>query len=191
MALPPDPARAKISSISYYTVPEPVPKTLKKHDLITIIIREESTITSDGTSDLKKNADMDANVSALPKLGNISGGNALSQNIAATMAGTRNFKGEAKVDRTDSFVTRIEAEVVDVKPNGTLAIAAHKRIKYDEEEQEYTMTGVCQAKDLTPDNTILSTQVHNLDISLTTKGAVRDTTKRGIVPQVLDFINPF
>src|SRR5207244_10340530 len=55
----PDPAKARLASISYFSVPDPEPKVIKKHDLVTIIIREESEMTSDGKSDLKKNADLD------------------------------------------------------------------------------------------------------------------------------------
>ena len=53
------------------------------------------------------------------------------------------------------------------------------------------MTGVCGAGDLTPDNTVLSRQVYDLSIVRTTKGAVQDTTKRGFIPKLLDFVNPF
>ena len=42
-----------------------------------------------------------------------------------------------------------------------------------------------------PTNSVLSTDLHDLDLQKVTKGAVRDTTKRGILPRLLDFINPF
>src|SRR5439155_437728 len=65
-------------------------------------------------------------------------------------SGSRNLKGEAKLERTDHFLARITAEVVDVKPNGTFAIAARKFIKKDEEEQEFILTGVCRGGDFAP-----------------------------------------
>lgn len=195
MMAAPDPNRAKLSTVSFYAVPEPQPKTIKKHDLVTIIIREESEYTSDGKTDLKKNADFDARLEQMVKFGGkypwIQGGAIKEPIPEIAMSGARNFKGEAKVDRSDSFVTRISAIVVDVKPNDTFAIQARKHIKHDEEEAEYTLTGLCRAADLTPDNTVLSTQVHNLEIELVHKGAVTDTTKRGWVPKLLDFVNPF
>src|SRR5947209_14164715 len=45
LGTPPDPNQAKLSQLSFFAVPAPEPKTLKKHDLITIIIREESAFT--------------------------------------------------------------------------------------------------------------------------------------------------
>jgi flagellar L-ring protein precursor FlgH len=80
---------------------------------------------------------------------------------------------------------------MDVKPNGNLVLSATKHVKMDEEEQYFTLTGVCRAEDVTADNTILSTQLENLDFVKTTKGAVHDTAKRGFIPKLLDTLNPF
>jgi len=195
LAAAPDGSKAKPAVLSFFSVPEPEPKTIRKHDLVTIIIREEAEFSSEGTTDLKKDASLEAKLEKLvgPKLrsGGLTTGDVFSTAPEVKMGGSRNFKGEATVERTDSFVTRITAEVIDVKPNGTFAIQARKRIKHNEEEQEYLLTGVCRAADLTPDNTILSTQVHNMEITTTHKGAVRDNTRRGWVPKLLDFVNPF
>jgi len=58
------------------------------------------------------------------------------------LTGSRNFKGEATVDRSDSVTTRVTAEVLDVKPNGTLvACRRRKKIKNDEEEQTLLCSG--------------------------------------------------
>jgi hypothetical protein len=41
------------------------------------------------------------------------------------------------------------------------------------------------------DNTVLSTQCYDLNLEKNHRGAVRDTQKRGLVPRLLDFVNPF
>jgi len=190
-----DPMKARLMAVSFVAVPDPEPKVVQKHDLITIIIREASEYTSDANTELKKSADLDASLQEWIKLDPsnfaIKGGAQGATPPSVKASGSRNFKGEAKVDRTDSFVTRIAAEVLDVKPNGTFVVQARKHIKHDEEEADYVLTGICRAADLTLDNTVLSTQVYNLEIETTHKGAVNDTTKRGLIPKLLDFINPF
>lgn len=192
MALQADPMRAKVSDVSYFSVPKPEPRTMKKHDQIVIIVREQSEIKSDGSTDLKKDADLDMRIEEMIKLsGGLKGGGVESPIPSIKMAGGRNFKGEASTDRNDSFTARISATVVDVKPNGTFVIQASKRIKHDEEEQEYLLTGTCRAADVTPDNSVYSWQIANMDVTTRHKGAVRDTTKRGWVPKLLDFVNPF
>jgi flagellar L-ring protein precursor FlgH len=190
-----DTQQAKVGDVSFFAVPSPQPKMLKKHDQVTIIIREESTFSSDGSAEEKKTADFNAALEEFVqlKLNNweIQGG-ALGQanpSIKAKMA--RNFKGEGKLDRTDKFTARIQAEVVDVKPNGTLVLQARKRIKTDDEEQQFTLSGTCRVEDITPDNAILSTQLFDLDLEKKNKGSVREATKRGWVPKLLDALNPF
>src|SRR5205809_372618 len=57
-----EPLNSRTPAYSLYAVPEPEPKVLKKHDLLNIVVREESQSTSKGTTDLKKSADLDAKV---------------------------------------------------------------------------------------------------------------------------------
>jgi flagellar L-ring protein precursor FlgH len=188
-----DPGQAKLTDLSFFAVPDPEPKVMRKHDLVTIIVREISEFSSEGTTDLKKQADLNAKIDQFIQfsLDNFELKNSMGTPAEIKMSGDRNFKGEATVDRTDSLIARITAEVVDVKPNGTLILQARKRIKTDEEVQQFIMTGICRAEDILPDNTILSTQMYDLELNKTHKGAVRDTTKRGWVPKLLDAINPF
>ena len=161
---------------------------------MTIIVREDSQASTTGTTDLKKSADLDAKIDSYVKI-NLSKLSLDGKNPAITpeIKGefSRNLKGEAQVDRSDTFTARIGAEVLDVKPNGTLVLQARKHIKTDDEEQEFVLTGTCRAEDVSPDNTVLSNTLNDLDLKKSTKGAARDTTKRGFIPRLLDFINPF
>jgi flagellar L-ring protein precursor FlgH len=190
----PDPATTGASSVSYFAVAAPQPKLVHKHDIITIVVNEQSTFSSIGLTDLKHSSDLDAQIDAYLnlKLASLR----LAQVNPTTpfeLKGTsaRDFKGEATVNRADALTTQISAEVIDVKPNGTIVLEANTRIKTDEEEQKIVLTGVCRVEDITADNTVISTQLSNLDLKKTHTGAVRDTTERGFIPRILDTINPF
>jgi flagellar L-ring protein precursor FlgH len=194
MASRSDPAQVKPSQVSFFAVPEPEPKTLKAHDLVTIVVNEQSAITSKGTNNSTRDSELDAKVNNFVKL-NLQ--NLTLKGLAPTvvpeisLSGTRSFQGQGQVDRTDSFTARITAEVVDVKPNGTLVLQARKTIKADEEEQQFILTGVCRVEDITADNSILSTQLYDLELQKNHKGDVRAATKRGSIGKLLDVINPF
>ncbi|MBC7783058.1 MAG: flagellar basal body L-ring protein FlgH [Burkholderiales bacterium] len=191
---PSDPRLIRPADVNVFAVPTPKPKTLQKHDLLTIIVREESQFTSEGATDSKKEAGFDAKLEQVPKfnLANFAFQNAIGTvTPQLKMTGTRDYSGEATVDRKDSLSARVEAEVVDVKPNGTLVIQARKRIVTDDEEQLFILTGICRVQDITPDNSVLSTQLFDLDVRKTHSGAVRDGTKRGWIPRAIDWLNPF
>lgn len=188
-------ANEKTASYSMIAVSEPQPKILKKHDLITIIVQEVSSYESKGTTDLQKAADFDAKVDQWIslRLGALSvhGTGQATNPVETKLEATRDFNGQADVDRSDTFTLRLEAEVIDVKPNGTLVVQAKKHIKTDEEDQQIILTGTCRVQDVDASNSVLSTALHDLDLQKVSKGAVRDTTKRGLIPRLLDFINPF
>jgi flagellar L-ring protein precursor FlgH len=194
LGLPPDPGQARLADVSFFAVPEPEPRTLRKHDLVTVIIREESEFKSEGTTDLKKQAELNAKIEEFIRfsLDNFE----LKPNVGEPFpeiktSADRSFKGEATVDRTDTLTARMTAEVLDVKPNGTLVLQARKRIKTDEEVQQFVLTGICRVEDVSADNTVLSTQLYDLELEKKHTGAVRDTTRRGWVPKLLDVLNPF
>jgi flagellar L-ring protein precursor FlgH len=181
------------AAASYFAVPEQQPKLLRKHDLVTIIVRENSTFSTDATTDLKHSADFDAQIDSYVSL--MSGVGLESHTpttpIELKTSAARDFNGQGTVNRTDTLTASITAAVVDVKPNGTLVLEAKKTIKTDEELQDIELVGTCRVQDITADNSVLSTQLYDMQVTKTHKGAVRDTTKRGFIPRVLDFLNPF
>ena len=159
-----------------------------------VIVREQSEISSKGTNNVTRDSELDAKVSNFVKLDlsklTLKG---LQPAIAPeiNLSGKRSFQGQGEVDRSDSFTARITAEVVDVKPNGTVVLQARKRIKTDEEEQEFVLTGTCRVEDIGADDTITSTQLYDLELQKNHKGDVRQATKRGTLGKLLDVINPF
>jgi flagellar L-ring protein precursor FlgH len=162
---------------------------------VTIIVREESAFSSKGRSELKKEAEFDARLEEFIQLKlknfEIEGG-ALGPNAPSIRAsGKRDFKGQGTVDRSDSFTTRVQAEVVDVKPNGTLVLQARSHIKTDDEERYFVLTGSCRVEDVNADNTVLSTQLFDKDLRHTSNGTVRQATRRGWLSHLLDAVNPF
>lgn len=180
--------------VSYFHVPPPEPREIRKHDLVTIIIREESQAKSDAKANMKRESELDARIEEFIKIASgalLTGGGVTDPVPSIKASAEREFKGNGKIDRTDSFTARIQAEVVDVKPNGTLVLQARKRIKTDEDEQTFILSGICRADDVTADNSVLSTQLFDLELHKTTKGPVRDSTKRGAVHKFLDWLNPF
>jgi len=194
LSAPADPAQASLSSVSFFAVPEPEPRVIKKHDLVTIIIREESEFSSEGTTETKREAELEARIDEFIRISNwhLTGGGIDTSNPPAIIAsGNREFTGEGAVELTDSLTVRITAEVLDVKPNGTLVLKGRKDIHVADEFQRFIVSGVCRAEDVTADNTVLSTQLKDFDLRKTQKGTVRNATRRGWAQKLLDVINPF
>ena len=178
--------------VGFFAVPEPTPTVIRKNDLVTVVVREESAAKSVGKLDVKKQASIKAAIDQYVALSfrSLSLQNRTGDDGVAASAQAQ-LKGDGTVDRKDSFVTRLTARVLDVKPNGTVVIEARRRIVNDDEEQTFVLVGTCRTEDITPDNTVLSTQLHDLNLEKHTRGAVRDATRRGFIPRLLGRLNPF
>ena len=195
LAMPPDPNQARLKDVSFLAVPEPEPRTIKKHDLVTIVVREESAFSSTSNTDLKREANIDARIDEFIKFKlrnfEIQGGAAGLNPPSVKGNANREFKATGDLDRSDSLTARITGQVLDVKPNGTLVVEARKQIRTDEEVQQFILTGICRAEDVNADNTVLSTQMFDLQLQKNHTGSVRDATRRGGIGKLLDFLNPF
>jgi len=189
-----DSGTVQTAAASYIAVPDPKPKLLHKHDLVTIVVSETSQYAANGTSDLEKTADFDWQIPNYLKL-RLTHLAMIGENPATPLelksTAQRDVKGTVQLERDDTMTARITATVIDVKPNGTLMLEASEEIVVDDEEQKIVLTGVCRVDDVTADNTVLSTQLYDLNLTKRHRGATVDTTKRGFVPRILDWLDPF
>ncbi len=191
-------ARARTNEVllaaSPIAVAPPDPEQIEVERLITIIVRESKTATSDSKLESKKDWSLDT---ALEKWIRYSDSDGIvpAKFTAGTPAVRFEHKDDygtnGKYDRKDELTTRITARVIDVKPNGNLVLEARKSIRIDDEGYTITLTGVCRAEDVTPQNTVLSTQIADPEITVQHTGAVRDATRRGWAKRALDFLRPF
>lgn len=184
--LNPNPALLAMSPIA---VPSPEKEKLRPGALVTIIVRESKQAVTDANLRSQKQWDLEAELLRWFRIGGEQAvaPAAFPQGLPGAEIGVQdNYQGRGRVDRRDELITRITATVIDVKPNGTLILEARKSIALDEETQVYTLTGKCRTEDLTPQNTILSTQVADLDVSVQHTGAARDASRRSIWKRLSD-----
>jgi len=72
-----------------------------------------------------------------------------------------------------------------------LVLEARKRIQHDDEISTITLTGNCRKEDVTPENTVLSTQLADASVSVVNRGALRAASSRGWISKFLDWLKPF
>jgi flagellar L-ring protein precursor FlgH len=189
----PPPKNPVLLAASPIAVPPPKPRKFEVNQLINIVVREDKRAVSDAKLKSEKKWEHEWE---LRKWFRLNPEDHLVAQVFDPPPGAdfdyeNKYNGTGKVDRTDSLVMRIQAKIIDVKPNGTLVLEASKHIEMDEEEQIMTLTGTCRSEDVTPQNTVLSSQVAGLHIKTDHKGAARDAARRGWLMRALDFLRPF
>jgi flagellar L-ring protein precursor FlgH len=178
---------------SAIAVEAPKVEKIKVHDLITIIIREDKQSTTDARTKSEKDWKVESEFKKwfrLNKEDHLVGQEFPQPTPGVDFDFQNEWEGKGKVDRRDSLTTRITATVIDVKPNGNLILEARKTISSDEETQTVTLTGECRVADVSPQNTILSTQIASLEVTAKHSGAARDAAKRGWLMRAFDFLRP-
>jgi flagellar L-ring protein precursor FlgH len=185
-------------TVSFTSVTPPKPKKFQKNDIITVIValNSNSATTSQGNAQKKQDFDfavqqfvqLATSASGVPTVGVVGEPSKLPE-IKFKLDNNR--QNQANQQRSDTLTDRFAAIVVDVKPNGTLVLEATQQVAMDKEILRYKMSGICRADAVTPDNTILSTQLANLNLSKQTSGEVREGVKRGWLNAFLDKWSPF
>jgi len=187
------PSYMSVQNASWITVSKPRQKDFRVHDLVTIVVHEVSQHKTNTKTDAERDYSIN---SALTDWISLSGGNLRpdQQALGDPRIGVdfeKELKSKAKVERQDTVTARIHAEIIDVLPNGNLVLEATHHVVTDEEEMNITLTGICRSKDIGIDNSVISTQVAQLDLQKHHKGIARDAGKRGIISGLIDLILPF
>src|SRR5579872_6426952 len=144
------------------------------YDLVTIVVNENSSAVSIGTTKTSRTSSAVASVASglLPK-GSVS---ALS-NLANT-SNNQALQGQGSTSRGTTLTTTVTAEVTAVLPNGNLVVKGHKDITVNGEKEVITIQGIIRPEDLSPVNSVPSNDVARMEIQVNGKGVVNDAVKR-------------
>ncbi|GJM24652.1 MAG: hypothetical protein DHS20C16_10670 [Phycisphaerae bacterium] len=189
---PVKPANPVIESSSLISVKSKEPKKYKVHDLITIIVRERTLYEAEGTANARRQADLRSELDAFIKFtgGGIGATPFRRGKPNINYKSTFNQRNDGESEREDSLTTRITAKIVDVKPNGNIVMEATGQTRHDKEVHTLRFTGMCRSIDVSPDNTVLSTQIADKKIDIITKGTIRNATRAGWAGELYDWIRP-
>jgi flagellar L-ring protein precursor FlgH len=143
-------------------------------DIVTIVVAENaSAVASGGTNTSRKST---ATNSITSLAGILPAAGALAN--LANLSNAQQIQGTGQTTRNLTLSTTLSARVVEVTPNGTLIVEGSKDINVNSERQNIKIRGMVRPEDLTTANTVLSTQVANLQVQISGKGVVNDAIKR-------------
>lgn len=188
-------SRASLRAVSRFIVESPKAKAIEVHDLVTIIINESSKQSSQQKLDTKTDSGLRGSLKDFPDLGKLLQAeltNGASSPVATVdVSGGDNFKGDAKYERNDRFTDRISAVVIDVKPNGTLVLEARRTVTKDDEVQTVVLSGMCRREDVTNANSVLSSQLADMTLTVTNEGELNQANKPGWITRAFRTIFDF
>lgn len=183
-----------LGDYSWILTPGVVPKELRVHDIVSIRVQEGAQMLAEGQVERRRNMLYNAAL-----LDWVRFDKNLNLRPAPQTEGDLRLKGQldqlyradSEVETRESLTFNIAAHIVDIRPNGTLVLEAHRQIKNNHEVWEYSLSGICRKEDIGPGNVVLSRDIAELKVDKRECGNVRDGYRRGWFVKLLDQLSPF
>jgi flagellar L-ring protein precursor FlgH len=100
----------------------------------------------------------------------------------------RDHDGSGQLSREGRLSATMAAVVVEVRPNGDLAIAGEREVGINEEVEVLKLTGVIRPEDIGPGNVVYSTDIADARITYKGKGIVTGGTRPNLLVRILSWI---
>jgi flagellar L-ring protein FlgH len=149
-------------------------KAARLHDVVSIVVTESLAATTDGQVKNSRASNASSKLTAL--FGKLKASNAL-QNLVA-MNASSGLTAEGQSSTNSSVATTFGAEVVDVLPNGMLVVQATRQLTFSQQTQLIRLRGLVRPEDVSAHNEVLSTAMTDLELEVTGRGIVNDSTYR-------------
>ena len=147
-------------------------------DLITIIITEDASADASA----KTKADNKSEHSGGPGLGFLDFIKPWDVDVE------NKYKGDGSTERSGSLRAEITARIIEVLHNGDFRLEGTRMVNINGEKQLIEITGVCRGRDISPDNTIMSTYISDAQIAYNGTGVVNDANEPGVVTKILNWL---
>ena len=149
-------------------------KAVRLHDVVSIVVTESLAASTDGQ--VKNSRASSANSGLTSLFGALKTSNALQNLVGMTASSGLTAQGQSTT--SSSLATTFGGEVVDVLPNGMLVGQATRLLTFSEQTQLIKLRGLVRPEDVSAQNQVLSTAMTDLELEVTGKGIVNDSTYR-------------
>jgi flagellar L-ring protein precursor FlgH len=149
-------------------------KAFRLHDVVSIVVSENLAASTDGQIKNSRASNASSSVTAL--FGTLKPSNNLQHLLNQNSASGLTAQGQSTTN--SSLVTTFGAEVVDVLPNGMLVVQATRQLTFSQQTQLIKLRGLIRPEDVSAQNQVLSTAMTDLELEVTGKGIVNDSTYR-------------
>lgn len=149
-------------------------KAVRLHDVVSIVVSESLAASTDGQV---KNSRASSSASGITGLfGKLKAANNLQNLIGTNSNSALTAQGQSTTN--SSLSTTFGGEVIDVLPNGMLVVQATRELTFSQQTQLIKLRGLVRPEDVSAQNEVQSTAMTDLELEVTGKGIVNDSTYR-------------
>jgi len=151
-------------------------KAHRAGDILTIKLVESTNASKSAKTSTTKDNTVDLQAPT------IAGGGVTYNNkplLSASADANRDFKGEGSSTQSNSLTGNVTVTVARVLANGNLVVKGEKLLALNQGSEFIRIKGIVRPADISTNNTVLSTQVANAQISYGGNGALADANSMG------------
>ena len=149
-------------------------KASRVHDVVSIVVIESLAASTDGQVKNVRASNASSSVTSL--FGALKAANSLQNLVGQNSSSGLTAQGQSTTN--SSLATTFGGEVVDVLPNGMLVVQATRQLTFSQQTQLIKLRGLVRPEDVSAQNQVLSTSMTDLELEVTGKGIVSDSTYR-------------
>lgn len=169
-------------------------RVMSRGDILTVLVEIDDSAEISNSSSRQRQA---SETLGIPQLFGIPQRNSArlpdgaSFDSAVNISSTSQASGDGNVKRKEKLTLRIAATILDVLPNGVLAISGSQEVRVNYEIRELIVTGFVRPEDISRQNQITYDKIASARVSYGGRGHISDMQEPRIGYQVLDAISPF
>ena len=149
-------------------------KAVRLHDVVSVVVSESLAASTDGQVKNSRSSNASSGLTGL--FGKLKAANNLQNLLGASAASGLSAQGQSTTN--SSLATTFGAEVVDVLTNGMLVVQATRQLTFSQQTQLIRLRGLVRPEDVSAQNEVQSTAMTDLELEVTGKGIVNDSTYR-------------
>lgn len=150
-------------------------------DAITIIVVEASQASNDAQTSSSRSSDLSLGASGAVGTSNI-------PNVDLSLGTGNDFRGSGSTRTTGMIRTKVSATIDSVLANGNLMIKGSRKISINGEEQLIYIKGVVRSSDINADNSVLSYNISEAEITMEGNGLIDSAQKPGWLTKLFHWL---
>jgi len=165
-------------------------------DILKVTVKINDKLQFNNQTEGKRTTVDTANAPALLGLGNrivhfLPGVQKGTPSDLLSVNGNLDTKGTGTISRQDVITTQIAVLVTQLLPDGNMVIEGKQEVTMNYDVREVSVKGVIRPQDITPENTIDSSQIAEARITYTGHGQLNDMQEPRWGGQIINAVSPF
>jgi flagellar L-ring protein precursor FlgH len=161
-------------------------------DILTVVVQESSAAQSTENKESTRKSTLNDAVQQFLFPPAVSGiGTHAGSLPSISISGASDYTGGGQVTNSQSVTSQAAVLVTDVLPNGNMVIEGMRMVTFSGETQYVVLHGLVRPDDVSPSNTVLSSNIAEARVEFVSQGAISDAQKLGWFSKLYETLRPF